>query len=98
MGRNLSFQWSLPAGFRLTGTGIYYAPRVVAQVNAPPARPSTSSLTKTFLDGAASSALAATDVFNTFGLEETIDGVGFVSIYQNFYQTQAVTASIKYSF
>jgi hypothetical protein len=31
-------------------------------------------------------------------LEETIDGDGFVSIYQNFYQTQTVTASIKYSF
>ena len=56
------------------------------------------SLTKTFLDGAAEFTLAATDVFNSFGLEETIDGDGFVSIYQNFYQTQTVTASIKYSF
>ena len=50
------------------------------------------------LDGAAEFTLAATDIFNSFGLEETIDGDGFVSIYQNFYQTQTVTASIKYTF
>ena len=41
---------------------------------------------------------AATDIFNKFGLEETIDGDGFVSVYQNFNQTQAITASLKYSF
>jgi Outer membrane protein beta-barrel family/Carboxypeptidase regulatory-like domain/TonB-dependent Receptor Plug Domain len=94
----LSFQWMLPAGFQLLGTGAYYAPRVVAQGRRSARSSVDLSLTKKFYEGRAEFTLAATDIFNRFGLEETIDGDGFVSIYQNFNQTQAVTASVKYLF
>ncbi|MGY9107344.1 MAG: outer membrane beta-barrel protein, partial [Alphaproteobacteria bacterium] len=95
---NLSFQWSLPAGFRLTGTANYYAPRVVAQGRRSARSSLDMSLTKALFDGAAEFTLAATDIFNNFGIEERIEGVGFVSLYQNYYQTQTVTATIKYTF
>ena len=50
------------------------------------------------MDNRAEVTLAATDILNDFGVEQEIVGDGFRALYQNFYQTQAVTLSAKYSF
>ena len=94
----LTFQWNLPHGFQLQGTGVYYAPRNVAQGRRSARSSIDLGVTKKLFENRAEFSLAATDIFNKFGLEETIDGDGFVTVYQNFNQTQAVTASLKYSF
>lgn len=42
--------------------------------------------------------LSATDIFNTMGIRQEIDGQGFYTEYQNFYETQVFTLSAKYKF
>ncbi len=42
--------------------------------------------------------VAATDIFNRFGLRQEIVGDGFVAEYQNFYETQTIRIGLKYKF
>lgn len=94
----LSAQVNLPWGIQFQGTGIYYAPRNIAQGRASARSSIDLALTKKLADNRAEVVLAATDIFNNFGVEQTIQGAGFKAVYQNFYQTQAITLSTKYSF
>ena len=42
--------------------------------------------------------LAATDIFNTFGIRQELDGVGFTALYENYYETQIIRVGMKYRF
>lgn len=41
---------------------------------------------------------SATDIFNTMGISQDIDGQGFSAQYRNFYETQIFTLSVRYKF
>ena len=42
--------------------------------------------------------IAATDVFNTFGIRQEIIGNGFTSRYENYFETQVIRVGVKYKF
>lgn len=94
----LNAQVPLPWGLQLTGQAIYYAARNIAQGEAAARSSIDLGLSKKILENRVEVMLSATDILNDFGVAQTIRGDGFTAVYQNFYQTQAVTLSAKYSF
>jgi hypothetical protein len=42
--------------------------------------------------------LSATDIFNTMGIRQKIDGEGFKVEYQNYYETQVFSLTCRYKF
>lgn len=87
-----------PRGVELQVSAVYYAPRNIAQ-GVQSARSSFDlGAKKTLLDGKAELVFTATDLFNQFGVEQDIQGEGFRALYQNFNQTQVVSAGVKYKF
>ncbi len=94
----LNSQVSLPWALQLQLSGAYYAPRNIPQGTQSARSSIDFSLTRKFLKNRLEASLSATDVLNSFGLEQKIEGAGFRAVYQNFYQTQAVSLALKYSF
>ena len=76
---------------------IYYADKTIAQ-GTQDARSSFDLGLKKALSESLELTVSATDIFNQFGIKQNIEGVGFDAIYENYYQTQTVTAGLKYRF
>jgi outer membrane receptor protein involved in Fe transport len=93
----LSAQVKLPGQAELQGSYVYQAEKTIAQ-GRQAARSSFDLGFKTPLSDRLDLTLAATDIFNQFGIKQDIDGAGFRAVYENYYQTQAVTAGLKYRF
>jgi hypothetical protein len=87
-----------PWGVQLQATATYYAARNIAQGRASARSSVDLALSRKFRANRLEVVLAGTDIFNKFGVEHEIRGDGFTAIYQNFYQTQAVTLSAKHAF
>jgi len=91
-------QIDLPGAIKLQSNFIYYSARNVAQGRQSARWSLDLGLTKRVLKDRLELALTATDLFNRFGIEQFIEGDGFDAVYRNFNQTQAITASAKFSF
>lgn len=94
----VSAQMNLPWNVQFQASGIYYTARNIAQGRLSARSSIDLGLTKKLFDGQTELALTATDILNDFGRRETVRGVGFTAVYENFYQTQTVTAGLKHSF
>lgn len=93
----VSALFKLPADTELQASFVYYAGKTIAQ-GTQDARSSFDLGLKKALGDKVELTIAATDIFNQFGIKQNIEGVGFDAIYENYYQTQAVTAGLKYRF
>ena len=94
----ITVELELPGGVELQATGVYYADRNIPQGRELARSSVDIGLSKLFFEDHLEFTLAATDIFNDFGLEQELQGDGFTAIYQNFYETQIVTAGLKYKF
>lgn len=94
----LGAQVDLPWGVEGQLSYVYYAPRNIAQGEELERSSFDFGLSKALLDDRVELTLSASDVFNDFGLRQTIDGVGFDAVYENYYQTQIVNLGLKYNF
>ena len=85
-------------GLELQLTALYYAPKDIPQ-GRQAARSSMDIGAKQKLwQNKGELTLAATDLFNRYGISQRIQGQGFISEYQNFYETQTVRIALKYKF
>lgn len=56
------------------------------------------SFIKKIWDGRAELSLAATDLFNNYGIRQEYNGDGFKLTYENYYETQVIRVGFKYIF
>ena len=78
------------------GTGVYLAPKNIAQGRQLARASVDLGVKRKFAHDRGMITLSATDVFNTFGLQQEISGDGFTALYENYYETQVVRAGVTY--
>jgi len=94
----LSSTLELPKEFQIQLTGIYFAP-----VNIPQGRQLSRGsmdlgIKKAFWSGKLEMTLSASDILNTYGIRQEIQGDGFHVLYENYYETQVISLGAKYKF
>jgi len=94
LNNNLKF----PGNTEMQVTTVYYAPDIIPQGNVDDRFSIDLGLKKSIMKGKADITLSGTDLFNTFGFRQTIDGDRFTLRSENFYETQTVTLGMKYRF
>jgi len=93
----LSSLLKLPNGLEAQFSVVYYAEKPIAQGHEA-ARSSVDLGLKKPLLRDAELVVSITDLFNEFGIRQTIEGDGFDAVYENFYETQTVTVGMNYRF
>jgi outer membrane receptor protein involved in Fe transport len=88
----------LPKELQVQLTGIYFAP-----VNIPQGRQLSRGsidlgIKKTLWAGKVEMTLSASDILNTYGIRQEIEGDGFDVLYENYYETQVISLGVKYKF
>jgi hypothetical protein len=88
----------LANGFQIQLTGIYFAP-----VNIPQGRQLSRGsidlgIKKVLWDGKVEMTLSFSDILNTYGIRQEIEGDGFDALYENYYETQVISLGVKYKF
>lgn len=79
-------------------TGLYFAERVIPQGIQLSRSSIDIGIKKKLWKTRGEITIAATDIFNRFGLRQKIEGEGFSADYQNFYETQSIRMGLKYKF
>ncbi|HPT30975.1 MAG TPA: TonB-dependent receptor [Prolixibacteraceae bacterium] len=94
----MTHQLIFPGNLRIDITGAFFSARNIGQGRELARGGLDIGLKKTFPGGKMELNLSATDVFNTMGIHQEIEGEGFTAEYQNYYETQIVSFGIKYKF
>lgn len=89
-------QFSLPEGFQIQLTGVYYAPKSIPQGRQFARSSVDLGVKKGILKGKGELTFSFSDIFNTNGLKQEFDGGNFNVLYENYYETQVVRLGIKY--
>ncbi len=76
----------------------YFAPKNIAQGRELERWSVDMGFKQTTCKGKVEITLAMADIFNTMGLQQKISNQGFTALYQNYYETQIVSAGVKYKF
>lgn len=94
----LTSEFKLPWDLSAQVTGVYFSKKNIPQ-GAQLSRSSVDfGLKKTIWDKKGELTLAATDVFNTFGIRQQVKGNGFNATYENYFETQVIRLGMKYRF
>lgn len=91
----LGIETALGQSTKVQLNGVYYAARDVAQGRQAARSSLDLSISRKFAQDRIKASLSATDIFNSFGSKTTVNGVGFDTVYENYYETQAVMLSIE---
>ncbi len=94
----LTSEFVLPWDVSAQLTGVYYSKMNIPQGEQLARSSVDFGLKKTIWDAKGELTLAATDIFNTFGIRQELDGKGFDAFYENYYETQIIRAGLKYRF
>lgn len=94
----LSGQFLLPGQTQIQLTGVYYAPTNIAQGRQYARSSVDLGFKKQLFQGKGEFVFSFSDIFNRFGIKQKINGEGFTAIYENFYETQVISAGFKYKF
>ncbi len=89
-------QLGLAKGWKVQLTGIYLAPRNIPQGRELARSSVDAAVSRPLFAGRGEIVLAATDLFNGFGLRQEIDGEGFTAEYRNFYESQQLRVGLTY--
>ena len=89
-------QFTFPKGWKAQLTAIYLAARNIPQGRELARSSVDFAVSRPVFAGRGELVLAATDVFNGFGLRQEIDGEGFTAVYQNYYESQLVRVGVTY--
>ena len=88
----------LPYETEVQLTFIYYATRNIPQGRQFARSSVDIGVKKPVWEGRGELIFTFSDVFNHFGIKQDIDGEGFVARYENYYETQILSAGLKYKF
>ncbi len=94
----LTSEFKLPLEISAQLTGVYYSPKNIPQGEQLGRSSVDFGLKKNIWENKGELTLAATDIFNTFGIRQELEGEGFEALYENYYETQIIRASLKYRF
>ena len=94
----LSSTFTLPLDIEAQITGLYFSKRNIPQGEELARSSIDFGLKKSIWNEAGEITLSASDLFNSFGLRQRIDGEGFTALYENYYETQIVRLGMKYKF
>ncbi|MBN1157830.1 MAG: TonB-dependent receptor [Bacteroidales bacterium] len=94
----VSGQLSLPGQLQVQLTGVYYAPANIAQGRQYARSSVDLGVRKTLFEGKGEFLFSFSDLLNRFGIKQKIQGEGFTALYENYYETQVVSAGFKYKF
>jgi len=94
----LTSQVSLPGEMMLEMTGQFFSRKNTGQGRELSRGGLDLGVKKSMAGSKLELNLSATDIFNTMGIRQEIDGQGFYTEYQNFYETQVFTISARYKF
>ncbi|MDD4593052.1 MAG: TonB-dependent receptor [Parabacteroides sp.] len=88
----------LPKDFTVELNGVYFSPKNIGQGRELSRGGVDLGIKRVFTKNNLELNLSFTDIFNTMGIVQEINGEGFNVLYQNFYETQAFLLGIKYKF
>lgn len=91
-------QVNLPNDFHLEITGQFFSAKNIGQGKELSRGGIDLGIKKLFLGSNLELSLSATDILNTMGIRQEIEGEGFNVEYQNFYETQVFTLACRYKF
>ena len=94
----ITSEFKLPGELSAQITGVYYSDKNIPQGEQLARSSVDLGLKKTLWKNKGEMTLAATDIFNTFGIRQEVEGEGFTAQYENFYETQIIRAGFKYRF
>jgi hypothetical protein len=94
----LSNSFSINDNLELQLTGIYFAPKNIPQGRQLSRSSIDLGITQKLFEGRGELSFSASDIFNTFGIRQEIDGDGFTATYENYYETQVFRIGLKYKF
>ena len=89
-------QFTLPSQTQVQLTGLYYAPTSIAQGKQYARSSVDLGIKKVLFGGKGEFTFTFSDIFNRFGIKQKIYGEGFTALYENYYETQTITAGFKY--
>lgn len=91
-------QFSLGKTTQLQATFLYYTPKNIAQGKQMARSSADIGLKQKVMAGKGELTISFSDIFNRFGIRQEIIGDGFTAVYENYYETQIMTAGFKYKF
>ena len=91
-------QFEFENDLSLQVTAIYMADKNIPQGKQYSRASIDLGAKKKIWDGRGEINFAATDVLNTYGIHQLINGDGFTADYENYYQTQTFRLGLKYKF
>lgn len=91
-------QFTLAKGWKAQLTAIYLAARNIPQGRQLARSSVDLAVSRPVFGGKGELVLAATDIFNGFGLRQDIVGEGFTARYENLYESQQVRIGVTYKF
>ncbi len=94
----LTSEFVLPWEVSAQLTGVYYSEMNIPQGEQLGRSSVDFGLKKAIWDNKGEVTLAASDIFNTFGIRQELDGEGFEALYENYYETQVIRLGMKYRF
>lgn len=92
----LGVETTLGKSTKMHLNGVYYAARDVAQGRQAARSTVDFSFSRSFVRDRLKASLSVTDIFNRFGTKTTVNGVGFNTVYENYYETQAAMLSLEW--
>ncbi len=94
----LTSEFKLPYEIEAQLTGVYFSDKNIPQGEQLGRSSVDIGLKKNIWDSRGELTLAATDIFNTFGIQQEVESEGFIAHYENYYETQIIRAGLKYRF
>ena len=91
-------QFTLPSNFQIEVTGQFFSSKNIGQGKELSRGGIDMGIKKSMVRDKLELSLSATDIFNTMGIRQNIDGEGFNVKYQNYFETQVFTLTCKYKF
>lgn len=94
----LNNEFNLPKNWAIQLTAIYYSMKNIPQGKQLSRSSIDLGFKKNIWDKKAEITLSGSDLFNTFGIRQEINGDGFLATYENYYETQIIRLGFKYKF
>lgn len=91
-------QYNIGKSCQIQLSGVYFAPMNIPQGRRAARGGIDLGFRKNFQGDKIEMVLSMRDILNTMGIKETVHNTGFEAIYENYYETQVVTAGVKIKF
>lgn len=92
----LSNQLKINNNLEIQVSAIYMAPKNIPQGRQYARSSIDLGLSLKILEGKGTVNLSASDILNTYGIRQDIEGEGFSAAYENYYETQIIRLGLKY--